>query len=144
VRNKSFATLGTLALLAAASAVGQTKLTADVPFEFSFANTVMPAGHYDITHTPVMLEVRGFTSGAGAFSATTNIGDGKYSDQGRLVFHKYGDKYFLTEAWSEQSGGWAVGVPMSKTEREIARSNPDVARVTLPLRIGVVTLASLK
>jgi len=142
--NKSFATLGTLALFAAASAFGQTKLTADIPFEFSFASKVMPAGHYDITHTPAVLMVRGFTPGAGALSPTTNIGDGKDSDQGRLVFHKYGDKYFLAEAWSEHGSGWAVSVPMSKTEREIARANPDVARVTLPLRTGVVTLASLK
>jgi uncharacterized membrane protein len=48
MRNKSFATLGTLALLAAASAYSQDRLVFDIPFEFHFANTVMPAGHYDV------------------------------------------------------------------------------------------------
>jgi hypothetical protein len=139
--NKSFATLGILALLAAASAFGQTKLTADVPFEFSFASQVMPAGHYDITRTPAVLMVRGFTSGVGALSPTTNIGDGKDSDQGRLVFHKYGDKYFLAEAWASPRTSVGAGVPKSRTEREIARGARDVARIEIPARAAVAALA---
>ena len=37
MRNKSFAALGTLALLAAASAFGQQRLTVDIPFGFDNA-----------------------------------------------------------------------------------------------------------
>jgi hypothetical protein len=36
MRNRSFATLGVLALLAAASAFGQSRLRYDIPFEFHF------------------------------------------------------------------------------------------------------------
>jgi len=145
MRNKSFAALATLALLASASAFGQTKLTADIPFEFSYSGKVMPAGHYDISRTPVVLVVRNFTSRAGALATTNNIGGGDNDNkQSRLTFNKYGDKYFLAEAWSGPGSAWAVGVPMSKTEREIARESRDVARVTVPLRTGAVTLASLR
>jgi hypothetical protein len=43
MRIVSFATLGSLALLLAASEV-----TADIPFEFQVGNVIMPAGHYEI------------------------------------------------------------------------------------------------
>ena len=143
--NKSFATLGTLALFAAASAFGQTNLTADIPFEFSFANTVMPSGHYDLTHSPSLLVVRGFTSGAAGMSVTNNINVGTNGGtESRMVFNRYGDKYFLAEAWSGPGHEWEVSVSQSKTEREIARTSPDVARVTIPLRTGAVALASLR
>ena len=48
MKNRSFATLGILALLAAASAFGQQKLRYDIPFEFHFPDAVMPAGQYDV------------------------------------------------------------------------------------------------
>jgi hypothetical protein len=56
---------------------------------------------------------------------------GSSSDEARLVFNKYGDTYFLSEVWTpgQSQGG---GLSKSKTEREIASSNPTVARVTLP------------
>ena len=37
---------GLLALLAAGSAFGQQRLTADIPFEFRLADKVMPAAHF--------------------------------------------------------------------------------------------------
>jgi len=45
---RSFATLGTLALLAAASAFGQQRIRVDIPFEFHLAGTVLPAGQYEV------------------------------------------------------------------------------------------------
>ena len=44
MRNRCFATLGLLTLLATTSAFGQ--LQADIPFEFHVGATVMPAGQY--------------------------------------------------------------------------------------------------
>jgi len=58
-----------------------------------------------------------------------------------MVFNRYGDKYFLAEAWSGPGHEWAVSVSQSKTEREIARTSPDVARGNHPLRTGAVALA---
>jgi hypothetical protein len=128
MRNRSFATLGLLALLAAVSAFGQQRLTADIPFEFHLANTVMPAGHYDVTlSAPDMqgvLSVDCVTCSARAFALTHKVGGGySASTEGRLVFDKYGDTYFLSQVWSP---GYAQGgaLPTSKTEREIARTAP--------------------
>jgi hypothetical protein len=91
MRIRSFTTLSTLALLAAASAYGQQALRVDIPFEFTVARTVMPAGHCDGIGAP---------QGSGAVK--------------------------------------------TKTGRDTARANPDVARVTVPVRAGSVTLASLR
>jgi hypothetical protein len=145
MRNKSFATLGTLALLTAASAFGQHRLWADIPFEFSLANKVMPAGHYDVTQKPDIVMVSCYTCGAAALSLANNLGTASSGNSdARLVFNKYGDKYFLAEVWTSPTDEYGAGLIKSKTEREIARANPTVARIVVPLRTGVVTLASLK
>ena len=143
MKTKSFATLGVLALLAAGTAFGQQMLSADIPFQFSYANQAMPAGHYEVTHlNSGALLVRSFTTGASAFAAVNNAGDVKAGEaQSCLVFNKYGDKYFLEEVRPPAGDNWASQVIMSKTEREVARGNGDVARVTIPARTGAVTVA---
>ena len=143
--NKSLATLGTLALLTAASAFGQQRVVADIPFEFSMANKAMPAGHYEVISTPSLLMVRSYTAGAGALCAASSLGlaSGDNTDS-RLVFNKYGDKYFLAEVWISPATVNGASVIRSKTERETARANPSSARINVPIRTGVVTLASLK
>lgn len=142
MKNRSFATLGTLALLAAGAAFGQTNLTADIPFEFGFAGKVMPAGHYDITKTHDLLTVRCYAASAGALAPVNALDTPSQDKTGTMVFHKYGDKYFLAEVWTSAAATGA-GVIESKAEREIARGAA-VARVTIPIHSGVVTLASLR
>jgi len=130
IRNKSFATLGTLALLAAASAFGQQRHEFDIPFEFHFANTVMPAGHYEvITSGSHSLLVHCYTCRISRLSPTIAIGGGpKTNTESRLVFDKYGDTYLLAQMWSPGSA-FGIGLNKSKTEREIARTAPYVARI---------------
>ena len=145
MRNRSFATLGILALLVAASAFGQQRLRADIPFEFHFGDTVMPAGQYDvdtdvgITRNVLSLDCRACRSHA--FAATIAIGGGaEPSAEGRLVFNKYGDTYFFAEVWipGRLYGG---ALSESKTERELARAAPNVSRVTVPARTGRIVMA---
>jgi hypothetical protein len=145
MRNKSIAALGTLALLAAASAFGQQRLTVDIPFEFSLANKIMPAGHYDVTRTSGLVLVRSYTARAAAFSQSNNLGGGPNErSQSRVVFNKYGDKYFLAEVWTSPRTAYGAGLVKSRTEREIARATGEVARISIPAETGVVTLASLR
>jgi hypothetical protein len=148
MRTTSLAALGTLALLVAASAFGQQRLTADIPFEFTLANKVMPAGHYDITSTATLVLVRSYASGAAAFSAANRTEEGSGGNaEGRLVFNKYGDKYFLDEVWAEPGTGSSASLLECRNERSIAHASREVARVTIPLAIpltGAAPLASLQ
>jgi len=145
MRSRSLAALGTLALLAAANAFGQQRTTVDIPFEFTFANKVMPAGHYDVTSTSTLVLVRSYTSWASAFSLANRVSGGNDGNTGsRLVFNKYGNRYFLAEVWALPETGSGAAPLESKTERGVAHGSRDAARVTIPVRTGAVTLASLK
>ena len=145
MRNRSFATLGVLALLATASAFGQSRLRFDIPFEFHVLNTVMPAGQYDVNAAfndmQNVLSVECSACRAHGYIVTYGIGGGTdVPDEGRLVFNKYGDTYYLSEVWTPgNSQGEAVA--KSKTEREIARTIPDMARITPAARKSHVTIA---
>ncbi len=148
MKNKSLATLGTLALLAAGTAFGQEQGVFDVPFEFSLANKVMPAGHYNVSQSSghfgiLLVDCR--ECGVSAISPAINAGGGTNENtQARLVFSKYGDKYFFAEAWLQPGSPWGAAVTKSKTEREISRVTQHVARIDVPVRTGVAALASLR
>jgi hypothetical protein len=145
MRNRSFAMLGILALLAAASAFGQSKLLVDIPFEFHFADVVMPAGQYEadtvIANVRNVLSMKCYACGARAIAATIPTGGGiDLPTEGRLVFKKYGETYFLAEV-SIPGQAQGAALSRSKTERELARTTPDVARITVPARTSHVVIA---
>jgi len=135
VRKRSSAMLGVLVLLAAASAFGQQRLRYDIPFEFHFMDTVMPAGQYDVTaaanNMQHLLSIECSACRAHEYVVTVPVGGGtEVPAGGHLVFNKYGETYFFSEVWvpGNAQGG---AVSKSKTEREAARTTPDVARITL-------------
>ena len=126
-------------MLAAASAFGQQKLRVDIPFEFHVADAVLPAGQYDVDrdgrgmHNLLSLDC--FACGSRAIALTYQIGGGDdVSDQGRLVFNKYGDTYFLSEVWVP---GYAQGGVLNRSTGE-----QELARATVSARTSrVVTIA---
>lgn len=89
------------AVLAAASvALSQTRVgdvTVDVPFAFSVAEQTLPAGHYIVA--PMGDTIRIFNSQARGLYVPTHSAMRTASDGTKLVFHRYGDTYFLSEVW---------------------------------------------
>jgi len=113
--------LYTALLLAAPVSMAQTKrgdVAADIPFPFVVAGQTLPAGHYIVS--PVSnsyLRIQG-SAHQGRF-APTNITQRSASDtRCKLVFHRYGDSYFLSEVWVT---GNARGRQLlrSRAEREL-------------------------
>jgi len=144
MRKRSFATLGILAWLAAFSAFGQEKLRVDIPFEFHVANAVMPAGQYYVDQSGRnirnLLILDCYACGAQAVALTFPAGGGSYvPTEGRLVFNKYGETYFLSEVWTP-GNNFGMALSESRTERELARTTLSHARIALPVR-KTVTLA---
>ena len=134
MKNRSFATLGILALLAAGSAFGQQKLRVDIPFEFHFSNTVMPAGQYtvdaDSRNARDLLFLDCFACRAQAVALTYGIGGGtNLPTEGRLVFTKYGDTYFLSEVW----------IPGRLQEERCPSPGPNVSSPASPCRLERAT-----
>lgn len=147
MRKRSFATLGILALLAAFSAFGQEKLLVDIPFEFHVANVVLPAGQYNVDpsgrNIHNLLSLDCYACGTQAIALTFPVGGGtSVPTEGRLVFNKYGETYFLSEVWTP-GNAYGRALSESKTERELARATPSHARLTLSAR-KTVTLALIR
>jgi hypothetical protein len=120
-----------IALLAAAglsSAQAQTQpgvqLKANIPFAFSVGNKTMPAGEYTFSCTNPssdlkVLQLRSIDGHESALMRTSSV-TGKRYDDAKLVFDRYGDRYFLAQVWlASDSNG--MQAPKSRTQREIAR-----------------------
>jgi hypothetical protein len=93
-------------------------LRANVPFEFIVGDKTMAAGEYRVTRigqTAMTIAGREDT----AIRLSNPIESSKVQEQGKLVFHRYGENYFLAEVWT---AGDTTGRKLmkSKQERQIA------------------------
>lgn len=54
-------------------------------------------------------------------------------DESKLVFHRYGEKYFLSQIWT---GGGTDGreLPTSRTERQWMKASTDQGQINLATR----------
>ena len=112
---------GALVLMAVALVVNvnaQSQQRASIPFDFVVGDKVMPAATYDISEVAAnAILIRDFKQGNGMM-IQFQAADGKQQLHSKLVFHKYGDRYFLYQAWS--ADGQGIQVHESKLEREQA------------------------
>jgi hypothetical protein len=92
---------------------------ANVPFEFVAANQSMPAGRYVISNinpgSGDLLKIAGSAKNSSLFTLTTRMQAGKPIEKGKLVFHRYGNRYFLAEVWT---AGERDGVKLRKSREE--------------------------
>jgi hypothetical protein len=104
---KSARTLITICLLFTASALfaqteSQRLMKVNVPFAFSVEDSSLPAGEYLILTVTPERSIR-IVSADGKHSAVVNTLPNyakSPSESSRLVFHKYGDEYFLAQVWT--------------------------------------------
>jgi len=105
-------------VLAAGVAKAQSNDTiSKVPFAFNVGTSVMPADTYRVSEfggqTGVFM-ISGFRHSAIVLSEP----DGRTGvDRPQLVFHKYGDQYFLREI--RLAGNTGFSLPESKQERQV-------------------------
>jgi hypothetical protein len=96
-----------------------------IPFNFTAVGVTLAAGEYSIQHDGgKQFETLRSHAGSGIFLPAGPEMTGK---GGRLVFHKYGDKYFLAQVWDLDGQG--RNMPVSKEERQLSR-NPQMAKAT--------------
>lgn len=116
--------IGILAILASAfsisvpTATAQTIAKASVPFAFTVGKTEMPAGNYLVSSvSDSAIAITNRATGTSVVSLFRPEQAGKNDETAKLVFHKYGDKYFL----SQVGRGWGaslIQLPTSKQEKE--------------------------
>ena len=119
------------ALLAAAGLYAQSPqtLVANVPFGFHAGSVALPAGEYNVDMLRIAPGVvRVISAGHKAVAIIMTFGrqTPKYSDQGKLVFNRYGDNYFLSQVWPS-----GREIYRSRREKEMASNVGQPARESL-------------
>jgi len=130
------ALLTTFFLLSIESAQAQSnRMRATIPFAFYSDEGVLPAGDYDIERLGSgVAKLFNRDTHAVVVSNTISISNRtSQSVSAKLVFHRYGNDYFLKEMWWEGAADGGALLP-SKAERELARTSTPVRIVSVAVR----------
>lgn len=117
-------TLAFVTAVASANAQTHPQVQASVPFEFTVGDRTLPAGRYTIepaiSSTPATGIAIDNQSGSRVAMRLTNSTEATTDEsRARLVFHRYGERYFLAEVWDGTRNG--LGLLKSGEERAIER-----------------------
>ncbi len=139
---KGFTMLALIVALALATAVvsanaqSPNRVMADIPFEFVVGDKTLPAGKYSVTPVTAggALAIQK-TDGRNSVLRLSDLAErDRNKTHARLVFHRYGQSYFLAEVWNGESIGRQLR--KSRQERAIERelasipSKSDLAQST--------------
>ena len=144
--------LATAVISANAQSANSSKVVANVPFEFSVGYKSMPAGEYSVQTIPSASDGLMIQSTDGKISAL-RLSDAtetsKDKPKARLVFHRYGERYFLAEVWN---GADNTGRQLRQSQEEraaageltLASANNHASPATQPTYETVEVVAVLR
>lgn len=118
-------TLMMMPLLAAAQMQSDQKLVTNVPFEFAIGSRTVPAGVWTVrslSSGSSLVAIQNRDVNVAQIAHITSGETRKAAARCALVFHKYGDRYFLTGMRLEGSKVM-YRVPESKAEAELRAQN---------------------
>jgi hypothetical protein len=139
VSRRALSIFSILVLLAAAVVSRAAASTAPsirfhIPFDFVIAGKTLPAGDYVVERSTLSsaagLSVKGVDKNAGVYVLTADVESGERASASKLVFNRYGDRYFLSEFWT---AGRANGRKLIKSgeERALEREAAQTQRVAV-------------
>jgi hypothetical protein len=120
--------------LTSASAQGRAKAT--IPFEFRVGSALMPAGSYVIEYSDTNKVWFRNQDGRETAVALANTSTGDVVPPAKLVFNKYGERYFLSETLAANGHDAMTFVPtkLEKSIRSEEASNQAEGRVLIALK----------
>ncbi len=124
----------------------QYRLTADIPFEFSVSDQKLPAGKYWIRRAQdasgdTVLQIKSIDGQATTNRFSIPVVTFNPKKRGELVFHKYGDQYFLSQVWPA-AGETGRAFPKTHAERQLERdARNNVVGVMKAPKAEIVTVA---
>jgi hypothetical protein len=118
----------------------------NIPFDFQVADTKLPAGTYDVRRLPQssndsVLMISNVHDGQTAVRLTISVQTPEPKDKGTLVFHRYGDQYFLFQVWPAGSETGRA-LPRSRSEREAKQKGRDLVGTNKAREVETVTIVS--
>ena len=133
---------GLLAAVTAATAYAQmpgTALRATIPFDFSVRGKILPAGKYEIRRIgdePDGLMISSVNHlHEWAIFETEAVETREIPRSGEIVFHRYGDSYFLSEIFA---GGEQTGRELLPSRQERSLKREMASNKTEPETVALV------
>jgi hypothetical protein len=118
-RTTAFALLAIANLAIAGTSFAQSNgVRATIPFDFTVGNKLLPSGTYTIapeSRSPNVILIRSHDKPIAVLSVVRQDGN-KSPNGGKLLFHRYGGQYFLSEILCDQAE-MNLELPTSKTEK---------------------------
>jgi hypothetical protein len=120
---KGLAMLTLIVVIALATAVvsanGQSTrvVVADIPFEFAVGDKAMPAAEYRVRSALDRVAIQTADANKATMRLARSLEPRNNNTHARLVFHKYGNRYFLAEVWT---GGDDSGLQLNRSRQERA------------------------
>jgi hypothetical protein len=127
MKKQLFALVGLGLLLATASASAQTvALKTNIPFNFIVNKAELPAGEYTLQSlgaTGTLMLIQSMDRQIAKMVVPNACASQSPWERSKLVFHRYGDRYFLAQIWT---AGYDQGreLPKSSRETEVAQDYP--------------------
>jgi hypothetical protein len=112
------AAIATTFLASTRVASAQQQVVATIPFAFAAGAANLPAGDYNVKVTEAngMLRLTNLDNPKiSAFVPANPAVSSGIQDQSKLIFNRYGDRYFLSQVWT---AGNSTGKQLLKTARE--------------------------
>ena len=104
--------------LAGTSFAQSRMVKANVPFDFTVGKQLLPAGTYTIkTQSSGLIVIKNHDKPITVLTIVDQAGD-RSPNGGKLMFHKYGDQYFLSEILCDWAG-MNVALHPSKVEKRV-------------------------
>ena len=127
MKNQLFALIGLGLLLATASAYAQTGVVkANVPFNFIVEKTQVPAGEYliqNLSTSGLAMSIQSSDRKMVKVVLPNACESSQAQPKTKLVFHRYGDQYFLSQIWTAGNNRGSE-LPKSRRETEVAMDYP--------------------
>ena len=113
-----------------ANGQSSARVYAQIPFDFVVGEKTLSAGRYSVstdTQDHSVLSIRNMKLNSAAVRLSSPVQSQRSKKDARLVFHRYGQTYFLAEVWQGgENSGWALH--SSKAERKLQQEQPTIAQ----------------
>jgi hypothetical protein len=112
---------------------------ANIPFDFTVNNTTVPAGTYIISSASTAHDVLRISDQKDVHLLTTALPNPANAGKTNvMVFHKYGNQYFLSEIRSADSSSMNLRLPVWKAEKRARMQTQETAAAAGPFSSDVM------
>ena len=126
-----------MAVLIAAAAHAQSPVPfrVDIPFNFAAGSATLAAGRYEISQSkPGLIALQSRDGKAGALMLAPIVECAGVQTASKLVFHRYGSDYVLSQIWTAKENCGRQGTVSSRERKLAAGQKAPDETVVLALR----------